>query len=474
MSSAAESAPDPKQRLQQIYERQRAAFAHNPYPSADERRTWLERLERALTARHDDLVQAISEDFGGRSRYESMIADLVLLNRGIRYNRKHLRKWMQPESRSAGLVFAPSRAKVVYQPKGVVGVIAPWNYPVQLAVLPAATALAAGNRVMIKPSELTPRTSALLAEILSVFDDDLLAVVQGGPDVSAAFARLPLDHLLFTGSTHVGRLVMQAATEHLTPVTLELGGKSPAIIHPDYDLHKAATKVVQGKLFNAGQTCIAPDYVLVSADKRDRFVEAMRSATATLYPSLVRNDDYSAIVNDRHRARLQGYLDDARERGATLVPISPTGESFEDAGRKMDPVLVLDPSEKMRVMQEEIFGPILPLVPYTSLEQAIGYVNDHPRPLALYYFDDDGDRVQQILERTHSGDVSVNTCLLHFAIDDLPFGGIGPSGMGAYHGVEGFRTFSHAKSVFTQSRIDTTGLLAPPYGSTTDQLLKVL
>ncbi len=461
-------------RLNTLLALQRAAFAANPYPSLKQRLAWLDRLEQALLSRKDAIVAAASADFGGRSRYETLVADIMLVALNIRYLRKHLAGWMKVERRSSGLLFAPSRSRVVYQPKGVVGVIAPWNYPVQLGLLPVATALAAGNRVLLKPSELTPRTSEVLEELFDAFDDDLVAVVQGDAATGAAFSRLPFDHLLFTGSTRVGREVLRAAAEHLVPVTLELGGKSPAIVHPGYDLQRAAAKIAHGKLFNAGQTCIAPDYVLVPSARRDDFVHAFRAQVGTMFPKLVDNDDYTAIINGRQRARLGGLLDDARSKGATLVTINPAGETFDAAATKMPPVLVLDATDDMAVMQDEIFGPILPVVVYDTPEDAVAYVNARPRPLALYVFDDDAARVDRVIRSTHAGGVAVNATLLHCAVEDLPFGGIGPSGMGAYHGPEGFKALSHAKAVFHQSRIDTTGLLNPPYGPMVDRLLSWL
>ena len=398
-----------------------------------------------------------------------------MVSAGIRYVQKHLKAWMSPEPRPVTLALQPARARVVPQPLGVVGVISPWNYPVQLALLPVAYALAAGNRVMLKPSELTPHTSELLCSMLGdAFGEELVSVITGGPDVAAAFSRLPFDHLFYTGSTRVGRLVMAAAAENLTPVTLELGGKSPAIVHPDYPTAKAAASLVAGKLFNAGQTCVAPDYVLVRSDQAPGLVEALRAEIARLYPRLVDNPDYTSVVNQAHRDRLQGYLDDAQGKGARLIEVNPAGESFDDAGTKMAPVIVCDPTDDMIVMQEEIFGPILPIVTVESFDAAVSYVNDRPRPLALYLFDRNKERVEQILQRTHAGGVSVNDTMLHVAEEHLPFGGVGPSGMGAYHGREGFDTFSHRKAVFHQSRLNGRFLLAPPYGRRIERLLDLL
>ncbi|MCA9516134.1 MAG: aldehyde dehydrogenase family protein, partial [Myxococcales bacterium] len=351
-------------------------------------------------------------------------------------------------------------------------VIAPWNYPVQLALTPLSAAIAAGNRVLVKPSEVTPRTSEVLAELVAeLFSPRVAAVVTGDREVGVAFAKLPFDHLLFTGSTEVGRHIMKAAAKNLTPVTLELGGKSPTIIHRDFPVDDAMERVVCGKLLNAGQTCIAPDYVLVARDRVDAFVDSFRRTTGRCYPSLADNPDYTSIVSDSHYERLEVYLADATEKGATVIEVNPAGETFDEAGRKLAPMLVTGVSDEMKVMQEEIFGPILPIVPYDTLEDAIAFVNERPRPLALYYFDRDKDRARKVLEETVSGGACVNDVMLHIAQDDMPFGGVGPSGMGAYHGREGFETFSHRKAVFKQARFNLTSLLAPPYGKKIDTLL---
>jgi acyl-CoA reductase-like NAD-dependent aldehyde dehydrogenase len=364
---------------------------------------------------------------------------------------------------------------------GVVGIISPWNYPVNLALCPLVDALAAGNRAMIKPSELVPETAALLRDLVAeAFPTDQVTVVTGGAEVGEAFARLPFDHLVFTGSTRIGRLVMRAASENLVPVTLELGGKSPAIVGPDFSARSAAERILSGKLFNAGQTCIAPDYVLLPSGATEGFVEGCKQAVAKMYPTIENNPDYTSIVSDRHLARLRGYLQDAKAKGARVVEIVPPGEAVAKAdaseapSRKLPPSLVLDPTEEMTVMQEEIFGPILPIVTYQKLDDAIGYVNDHPRPLALYYFGHDKAAIDRVLAETFAGGVGINETLLHFAQDDLPFGGIGPSGMGQYHGREGFDAFTKLKPVFRQARVNTTGLMRPPYTKLLERLLKFL
>ncbi|HHO53078.1 MAG TPA: coniferyl aldehyde dehydrogenase [Deltaproteobacteria bacterium] len=452
----------------------REAFRAAPFPDRQERTRALDRLLTLILERRDAIADAISDDFGHRSRHESLVSEVYVTAAGIRYIKKHLRAWMAPEPRPVTLALQPARARIVPQPLGVIGIISPWNYPIQLALLPLAYALAAGNRVMLKPSELTPGTSELMRTLLAdAFHPDHVAVITGGPEVGAAFSELPFDHLFYTGSTRVGRLVMQAAAKNLTPVTLELGGKSPAWIHPDYPTEKAAASIAMGKLFNAGQTCVAPDYVLVRRDQADALERALVASIEEMYPGLVDNPDYTSIINDQHRERLQGYLADAEAHGARLVTINPASESFE-ASTKLAPVLIRDPTEEMAVMQEEIFGPLLPIVAVDSVDAAAAYINDHPRPLAMYVFDRDKARVEGLLRHTHAGGVSVNDTMLHVAEEHLPFGGVGPSGMGAYHGREGFDTFSHRKAVLHQPRLNSRFLLAPPYGRTIERLLDLL
>jgi coniferyl-aldehyde dehydrogenase len=449
----------------------------NGAPTYDERIASLDKLERALLARKGAIADAISRDFGNRSKHETLVAEVFIVLGAIKHTKAHLREWMEPEEREVGFVFLPASIEVRPQPVGVVGIISPWNYPVQLALAPLVQVLAAGNRAMIKPSELVPETAALLHDLIAeTFPEDQVTVVTGGPEVGEEFSRLPFDHLVFTGSTRVGKVVMRAAAENLVPVTLELGGKSPTIVAKDFNVKTAADRIVAGKLFNAGQTCIAPDYVLVPAASRDAFVEACQEAVAKMYPTLLANPDYTSVVNDRHYARLTGLVEDAKTRGARIVELNPAGEKLDAASgtRKLAPTLVLDPTDEMTVMQEEIFGPVLPIVTYQSLDEAIDYVNDHPRPLALYFFSHDKTATDRVLNETISGGVSVNETMLHVAQDDLPFGGIGPSGMGAYHAHEGFESFSKKKPVFRQARVNTTGLLRPPYGKLIDRMLKFI
>ena len=444
-------------------------------PDYQQRRNDLQRLRDALKRRLDEMGKAISADFGHRSPHESRIADGMTVLNEIDHLRKHLRGWMKPRRVGVGWRFLPARAETRAEPVGVVGVIAPWNYPVNLALIPLATAIAAGNHVYLKPSEHTPHTSAFLRSLLAeVFPAERVAVAEGGAEVAAAFAALPLDHLVFTGSTAVGRKVMAAAAPNLTPVTLELGGKSPAIIAPDYPIATAASRLAAGKFLNAGQTCIAPDYVLCHESKVDELVAAFEGEVRARYPSLAQTPDYTSIVNDRQYARLKGLLDEAEAQGAKVLRMNPAQEALEPATRVFPPTLVLNAPAETRLMREEIFGPILPILPYKHLDEAIAYVNAHDRPLALYHFDLDGGRVEQVLDRTIAGGVTINDCVLHIAQSALPFGGIGPSGIGHYHGHHGFLTFSKQKPVFYQARWSSFSLLKPPYKRLADAVIKFL
>ena len=444
---------------------QLTAFRRHP-PDAPRRIHALGDLLKAVRARREEFVRAISDDFGGRARQETLLLEVFPLVDTIRHAMRHLPQWMRPRAAAAGWQFMPGRARVVYQPLGVVGIIGAWNYPLLLSLSPMVSALAAGNHVMLKPSELAPRTANLLARLVSdLFPADYVTVVTGGPETGAAFAALPFDHLLFTGSTRVGKLIMRSASEHLTPVTLELGGKSPALVHPDFPARTAAARIMAGKLFNAGQTCIAPDYVLVEEGAREEFVRLAAEAAATMYPRLADNPDFTRIVNRQHYQRLRGLVGDATQRGAEMLEVNPARESANEQNRVFLPTLLWNVSDQMTVMQEEIFGPVLPVVTYRSLDEAIEYVNARPRPLALYYFDRNSKRVEAVLARTTSGGVTVNDTIFHIAQNDLPFGGVGASGMGSYHGFDGFLTFSKKKGVFLQSRFTTLGMLRPPYGA---------
>ncbi|RJF87494.1 coniferyl aldehyde dehydrogenase [Oleomonas cavernae] len=459
--------------LRGILDRQRADFLKAGPPSLEERRARLDKLRASLMDNKDALIAAVSADFGHRSTHETLLTDFVVTVEGIKHMRKHVAKWMKPERRPVSINYFPASNKILFQPLGVIGVISPWNYPIQLAYAPMAAAIAAGNRVMLKPSEYTPRTSEAMAKALrAVFTDNEVAVITGGPDVGEAFSRLPFDHMLFTGATSVGKHVMRAAAENLVPVTLELGGKSPAIVDRAARMDAAVSSIVTGKLLNAGQTCVAPDYVFVPNDKREEFVDLVKAKVAKMYPTLKDNADYTSVVNQRHYDRLRGLIADAQSKGARVVEVNPANESFEQQpNHKIPPTLILDPTDDMKIMQDEIFGPLMPIKTYTQIDEAIDYVNGHARPLALYVFSDDKGAQDKVMSRTTSGGACINETVMHVGQEDLPFGGVGPSGMGSYHGRDGFMTFSHKKAVMHQSKYNLLGMMRPPYGKRIERLL---
>jgi coniferyl-aldehyde dehydrogenase len=465
----------PPRDLRCLFDAQRDAYAREPYPSLALRYDRLERLAALIEEHEQEIVAAIGADFGTRPAQETRLAELFVIAAGIRHARRNLSRWMAQQHVPTPVYLWPGRSRLLRQPLGVVGVISPWNYPVQLALLPVLAALAAGNTVMLKPSELTPKTSALLARMVAQhFAPDEFAVVSGGPDVGDAFSRLPFDHLFFTGSTAVGRKIALAAAANLTPVTLELGGKSPALIHADADLRAAAPRLATGKLLNAGQTCIGPDYALVPASRVDALAAAVRDSAASLYPSFRDNPDYSSIVNDAHYRRLTALIDDAVRKGARAVAVDPGAAAPDAPSRKLAPTVLVGVNDSMAIMKEEIFGPVLPIEAYDSLDQAIGKINARPRPLSLYMFGGDAAARRRVLERTAAGGVTIDDTLLHFSNENLPFGGIGASGIGAYHGERGFLTFSHQKAVFIQPRLSLTWLLRPPYGKRFERVLQLL
>lgn len=458
--------------MRAVLARQKAAhLADGPW-SAEQR---IERLERCIGLLVDHrraIEDALNADFGNRSKEQTALTDVSGSIGALRFAKENLRKWMRPERRKttpALLGLFGARAEVRYQPKGTIGIISPWNFPVNLTFAPLAGVLAAGNRAMIKPSEFTPATSELMARMFAeAFPEEEIAVVTGGPEVGAAFTGLPFDHLVFTGATSIARHVMRAAAENLVPVTLELGGKSPVILSRSADLKLAADRIMAGKTLNAGQICLAPDYVLAPEDKLGEFVDHAKAAVGRMYPTIKDNPDYTAIVAQRHYERIQGYLDDARAKGAEVVEINPAGENFtQQEHRKIPPTLVLNPTDDMKIMQEEIFGPVMPVKGYGRVEEAAAYVNAHDRPLGLYWFGADEGERERVLTGTTSGGVTVNDVIFHVAQEDLPFGGVGPAGMGSYHGVDGFREFSHRKSVYHQIKKDIGPMAAmrPPYGA---------
>lgn len=458
-------------RMRRLFDAQRSAFMAAPMPDYPARRADLKRLKDALIANRERFVAAVSSDFGGRAGPETM-AEILTVVHHINYCLRRLKRWMKPQRRGTSLLMATTKAMVYQQPLGVVAVVAPWNYPIALSAGPLVFALAAGNRVMIKMSETTPRTAELMRHVLSeAFEERQVAVVLGETDTAREFTRLNFDHLLFTGGSEIGRQVMREAAANLTPVTLELGGKSPTLISEDVPMDLTAERICFGKALNAGQTCVAPDYVLCPHARIDEFMDAFGAALGRMYPGLVRNSDYTAVVNERHFRRIKGYVEDARAQGAEVVELNPGGLSPEPGSRKLPLYLVKNATPQMRVMQEEVFGPVLPIVGYNHLQEAIDYINARPRPLALNLFDFNAERRQRVLEETHAGGVCINDAVSQFIAEDLPFGGVGESGMGHYHGYEGFLTFSHQKAVFQRPRLNTGKVLYAPHGGLLQRLL---
>ena len=480
MSAAmAQSKPIP-QEMKSLLEKQRAAYLKDGPPSAEVRIDRINRCISLLVEHQDEIADALNKDFGSRSPQMSKFTDVSGSIGPLKHARENLKKWMKVERRSptpAILGWFGAKAEVQYQPLGVVGVISPWNFPVNLTFTPLAGILAAGNRCMIKPSEFTPATSELMARMFKKsFSDTEIAVCTGGADVGEAFSRLAFDHLLFTGATSIAYHVMRAAAENLVPLTLELGGKSPVIVSESANIELTASRVMTGKTLNAGQICLAPDYVIVPEGKRDEFISKASEAVTRMFPTLKDNPDYTSVINQRHYDRLKFYIEDAKAKGATIVEVNPAKEDLrQQPHHKIAPTFILDPTDDMKVMQDEIFGPILPVKTYKSVDDAIGYVNSKARPLGLYYFGEDAPEKEKVLTRTTSGGVTVNDTIMHVAMEDLPFGGVGPSGMGSYHGVDGFRQFSHRKAVYQQPTSNFVEKqlknIHPPYG---EALLKHL
>ena len=464
--------PDAASALRAQLEAQRAEFDAALRPTAAQRQARLRRLEQLVRQHQEAIVDAIGADFGNRSRVETLTSEILPTLGAAAYARRHVASWMRPERRAVSMNFKPASNRVEYQPLGVVGVVSPWNYPIFLTLGPLVDILAAGNRAMIKPSELTPATGALLARMLGeAFAPEEVAVIQGDVSVGRAFATLPFDHLIFTGSTSIGREVMRAAADNLVPVTLELGGKSPVIVAEDYFAAKAARSVAVGKFFNAGQTCIAPDYALVPAAQAEGFAHDVLATAESMYPTLSGNPDYTAIISDRHHQRLGELVAEAEAAGATVLRHKDTPRGNI---RQFAPTVVLDPPLDGRLMQDEIFGPVLPVVRTSGTDEAIAFVNKRPRPLALYAYTEDTATERKILDRTISGGVTINSTIVHVGQDDLPFGGVGPSGMGAYHGYAGFKQFSHARGVHKAGFFSGFEYLRPPHGPKARFMLRAL
>lgn len=456
--------------IRSILDKQRASLLEREPLSAAQRIELIDRAIGLLVDYQEDIVEAVCADFGQRSKDFSRVTEVLSPLMTLKQTKAQLSEWMKPEARHT----ERGEAWVQFQPLGVIGILSPWNFPINLAFGGLAGALAAGNRVMIKPSEFTPHTSALMARVIaSVFSESEVAVITGGPEVGQAFCAQPFDHLLFTGATSIGKHVMRAAAENLVPVTLELGGKSPTIISRSADFDAAVTKIITGKLHNAGQICLAPDYVFVPEESLQDFIAAAKKVVATFFPRLLDNPDYTSVINARHFQRLQGYLSQAQAAGVELIELNPAGEDFSQQDHhKLVPTLLNNPGDDLRVMQDEIFGPLLPIKPYKTIAEVVAYINAHPRPLGLYYFGSDEAEEQLVLSRTTSGGVTLNDVIRHVGVESLPFGGVGPSGMGAYHGRDGFRTFSHAKAVLRAA--DGPDLMRPPYVEQVRQIVSSL
>ena len=466
--------------MHRVLELQKSLNIKEGAPDLELRKDRLDRVI-AMVGKYDKhIVKAVNEDFGNRDPVMSAATEVASVIGPMEHAKKNLRKWMKTEKRKAAIAplgsalsLLGAKAEVRYQPKGVVGAISPWNFPMNLALAPLAGILSAGNRVMHKPSELTPSTSDLLKQMIEeYFDEAEMAVFVGDAEVGAAFSGLAFDHMIFTGGTSIAKHVMKAASENLVPLTLELGGKSPVIVGKNAKIKDTAQRVMQGKTMNAGQICLAPDYALVPEEKVEEFVKASVEVTSEMYPEMKDNDDFTSIINQRHFDRIQGYIEDAKEKGAEVVEINPSNEDFtQQPHHKIPPTIVLNPSDDMKIMQEEIFGPVLPVKTYKEVNEPVNYINSKDRPLGLYYFGEDNTEKEFVLENTTSGGVTVNDVISHIQMEDLPFGGVGPSGMGSYHGYDGFKEFSHAKAVYKQSKLNLMKLagLVPPYKKKEDK-----
>ena len=462
------------QEMHRVLELQKKLNIKEGAPDINIRKDRLDRVVAMVKKYDKKIIETVNQDFGNRDPMMSAATEVASVIGPMEHAKKNLKKWMKTEKRKAAIAplgsalsLLGARAEVRYQPKGVVGAISPWNFPMNLALAPLAGIIAAGNRVMHKPSELTPATSDLLKLMIEeFFNEEEMAVFVGDAEVGAAFSSLAFDHLIFTGGTAIAKHVMKAASENLVPLTLELGGKSPVVVGKTAKIKDTAQRVMQGKTMNAGQICLAPDYALVPEEKVDEFVKATVEVTSEMYPEMKDNDDFTSIINQKHFDRIQGYLADAKEKGAELVEINPSNEDFsQQPHHKIPPTLVLNPSEDMKIMQEEIFGPVLPVKTYSDVSEPIEYINSKDRPLGLYYFGNDDSEKELVLENTTSGGVTVNDVISHIQMEDLPFGGVGPSGMGSYHGYDGFKEFSHAKAVYKQTGLNLMKLagLVPPY-----------
>ena len=481
--NAPEQAPtltDIEQQMQATLEMQRASYLKEGVVSAEARLDRLQRGVDVIIKYNGQIAEALNSDFTCRPREVTLLTDVGAGIAPMKHAIKHLRSWMKPEKRPTMFPFnlLGARGRIEYQPLGVVGIIAPWNFPVNMVFAPLAGVLAAGNRAMIKPSEFTPATSALMAQMFAeVYDPSEIAMFDGGPEVGQAFSSLAFDHMIFTGATSIAKHILTAAARNLVPVTLELGGKSPVVVSRSADIEKSISRIMVGKTLNAGQICLAPDYLLVPEEKLHEVIAAAQKSITEMYPKILDNPQYTSVINERHYERLNGYLAEANERGQKVIPINPAQEDFnsQQGTLKIPPTLIPEPAEDLKMMEEELFGPLLPVRTYKNFEETIGYINSKPRPLAAYYFGEDKQEEEALISRTTSGGVCVNDVVMHVAQEELPFGGVGPSGMGSYHGRTGFQTFSHAKSVFRQAgfNIAKLGGMLPPYGKATESTIKM-
>jgi len=469
-----------EQQLQATLELQRAAYMNEGVVSAETRIDRLQRGVDVMIKYNGEIAEALNSDFTCRPREVTLLTDVGAGIAPMKHAIKHVRSWMKSEKRPTMFPFnlLGARSRIEYQPLGVVGVIAPWNFPVNMVFAPLAGVLAAGNRAMIKPSEFTPATSALMAQMIAeAYEPSEVAMFDGGPEVGQAFSSLAFDHMIFTGATSIAKHILTAAARNLVPVTLELGGKSPVVVSRSADIEKSVGRIMVGKTLNAGQICLAPDYLLVPEEKLHEVIAAAQKAITEMYPKILDNPQYTSVINERHYQRLNGYLAEANERGQQVIPINPAQEDFsaQQGTLKIPPTLIPEPADDLKMMEEELFGPLLPIRTYNEFEETIGYINSKPRPLAAYYFGDDKKEEEALISRTTSGGVCVNDVVMHVAQEELPFGGVGPSGMGSYHGLKGFQTFSHAKSIYHQAsfNIAKLGGMLPPYGKATESTIKM-
>ncbi|MDY6932793.1 MAG: coniferyl aldehyde dehydrogenase [Spirochaetota bacterium] len=459
-----------------ILERQKAAFNTNDIRTYKERVDALMRLNKSLGEFSEELVSAIQADFGHRSHHETIITEVLASMAEIRITKAKLKGWMKHKKAPMSIAVMPATGRILYQPKGVVGIMGAWNYPAFLVFSPLIGVLSAGNHAMIKPSDVTPRTSEVIQKMIAKhFDEEYITVITGDVNAAIAFSELPFDHLIYTGNTEVGRKVMMAAAKNLTPVTLEMGGKSPTIISEDYPIKKVVTRIMMGKSINAGQTCVAPDYIMLPKSKEQDFINEYSKAAAKRYPSLANNEDITCIINDRHFKRIQGLIDDAKQKGANIIQVNPNNDSLPKGKCIIPTTIITNVTDDMKVMQEEIFGPVIPLKTYETLEEALQYVKNRERPLALYYFDNRKKRIDRMIKQSISGGACVNDTMLHLAHMNMPFGGVGSSGTGSYHGFDGFVEFSHKKAVLYQRKFFSPSVfMKGPYPQRLIGILKSL